>query len=871
MNKTKKVAFAAVAVVMAGSMALSVTACGGSSSGNKGSLTGSIEVTKPTNLSADLTPNVDANDKLTYAANTELRMNVGNQNSSHPAKIAYMAEELTQTVTMPDGKTYNAGDLKPAWSALQTKLGVKLTESFTNLSGDNQITENQSKDLLKTFDLVTASGAAMTQNSDLLLNLNDYLYYMPNYAAFLEANPVVRFSLTSDTTNGAMYYAPYFDGNDDIEKYALAERSWVRKILDASDVSAATTTFKAQAELKGVDGTSSSAESYMGTTGSYTVDTTSADGSKVVKAKVDYDAALADAKSESGKIGAAYKAAVGSAYNGTSGNIVDIMNAAINATKGEITGAQLTKMLQAYIDVAYTLDGKAYTTRSDVFNSSSAAWDVDLMVALCRCAVTSGALIGATTDAQISNLYGLAARQGTTQRRVDLTALAGELYGVRGMESRYEYTYINSKGELVDTRLNADSYDLVSKMSGLAAEGLLYTGTTAIKASRDFTGPSSLLMHDYDQTQTTYGFTEKDSEKFDLAPIVTPISKWDTDDDGTHETIMRFTESWRSVKNTGFCIPKAAVQGNADKLSAALAFIDYLFSNDGQLLMTYGPQSTNGNTNPNGWWYATEVTDKKVEDVAYKPSVKVASTVEGEEGGEIVSDQYTVKDEYKTQYFIYENKVYTGFAYNGTQVPTVTTASMNFYLGEEVNGFKQPSSALGNISVVGNYTNYARYVVGTTLPIGNKNQGFEYQCTSSCGLDGANVVNVALQNGTINHVKLNIDPKTESWWYLITPTTLALTANNQTVIKGQTTISGKYFLNSSSTSQILNVYLDLAFYGFDTSRNIANDESLGKIKANGDAYVTWLKAEGMETRANIFSSCWTRTKKCFNIGTSTEA
>lgn len=493
------------------------------------------------------------------------------------------------------------------------------------------------------------------------------------------------------------------------------------------------------------------------------------------------------------------------------------------------------------------------------------------MVALSRCAVTSGALIGATTDAQISNLYGLAARQGTTQRRVDLTAFAGELYGVRGMESRYEYAYINAKGELVDTRLNADSYNLVAKMSGLAAEGLLYTGTTNIKSNRDFTGPSSLLMHDYDQTQTKDGFKLTDKNAYDLAPIVTPISKWDTNDDGTHETIMRFTESWRSVKNTGFCIPKAAVQGNADKLSAALAFVDYLFSNDGQLLMTYGPQSTNGNTNPNGWWYATEVTDKKVEDVAYKPSVKVASTEEGVDAGSIVSEQYTVKDEYKTQYFIYENKVYTGFAYNGTQVPTVTTDSMNFYLGNEVNGFKQPSTALGSISAVGNYTNYARFVVGTTLPIGNKNQGFEYQCTSACGLDGANVVNVALQNGTINHVKLNIDPKTESWWYLIAPTTLALTANNQTVIKGQTTISGKYFLNSSSTTQILNVYLDLAFYGFDTTRNIANDESLGKIKADGDAYVTWLKGEGMETRANIFSSCWTRTKKCFNIGTSAEA
>lgn len=871
MNKTKKIAFAAVAVVMAGSMALSVTACGGNpgNGGNGGNtgLTGSIEVTKPTNLAANLMPSVDENDKLTYNSGIKLSMNVGNQNDKHPAHISYQESELTATVKMPDGKEYNNTDLKPAWAALETILNVDFEDKFTNLSNDKQITQNLAEEKLGTFDVITSSGAAMTQNSSHLLNLNDYLYYMPNYAAFLEANPVVRFSLTSDTNTGAMYYAPYFDGNNDIEKYAVAERSWVRKILDATDLSAATTTFAAQATAKGLTVTSASATSYMGTTGSYEVDTTSADGKSVVKAKVNYDAALADAKSESGKIGAAYKAAVGSAYTGTSGNIVDIMNAAINATKGAITGAQLTAILQNYIDVAYTLDGAAYAKRSDVFNSASAAWDVDLFVALSRCAVTCGGLLGATTDAQIGNLYGLSARQGTTQRRVDLTALAGELYGIRGMESRYEYAYVNSNGDLVDTRLNADSYDLVARLSELAKEGLLYTGESDIKASRDFSGVSSLMMHDYDQTQTTYGFTEKDTSKFDLAPIPTPVSKWDTDDDGTRETIMRFTESWRSVKNTGFCVPVEAVKGNAQKLSAVLTFIDYLFSNDGQLLMTYGPQSTTGDTNPNGWWYATEVTGKTVEEVGEKASVKVA----GEEESYIVSDQYTVKDEYKTQYFIYNNKVYTGTAYNGTQVPTITTANHNLYLGETVNGFTQGTAPLANMKAIGGYTNYARWYVGTTLPIGNKNQGFEYQCTSACGLDGASVVNVGLQNGTIKHVKLNINTETESWWYLIAPTTLALTGNQQTTMSNtaQTAISGQYFLNSSSKTQRLNAYLDLAYFGFDTSRDICGAEAYGKIKANGAAYVEWLSTEtvGMTVRANIFKNCWNRTKKCFNIGT----
>jgi putative aldouronate transport system substrate-binding protein len=54
---------------------------------------------------------------------------------------------------------------------------------------------------------------------------------------------------------------------------------------------------------------------------------------------------------------------------------------------------------------------------------------------------------------------------------------------------------------------------------------------------------------------------------------------------------MRFTESWRSVKTDGWAISLAGVGNDKNKLDAALALIDYAYSEAGQILMSYGPDA----------------------------------------------------------------------------------------------------------------------------------------------------------------------------------------------------------------------------------------------------------------------------------------
>ena len=185
-------------------------------------------------------------------------------------------------------------------------------------------------------------------------------------------------------------------------------------------------------------------------------------------------------------------------------------------------------------------------------------------------------------------------------------------------------------------------------------------------------------------------------------------------------------------------MPKA--NSSPDRLSACLAIINYMFSNDGQILMSYGPMGenndisgdrTSGFTADNkGWWVGEEYTAKSIDEVAYKP-----------EG----SDQYYVKPEYAAECFAYQNKLYTCVYYKGQQQPQLTTATLELFYGYSVNGLqvgKEASDAnpIGNIGVNLSYTNFARNIIGSAQPMGNKLQSFEYQCSAEIGIEGADLV-----------------------------------------------------------------------------------------------------------------------------------
>ena len=512
--------------------------------------------TPDTGDGGDSTPPAEKVFDLPYDAGTVLRMATGY--NSVTTGLSFHADVFPAgqaSITLANGKTYKVGDLKPTWVEVENVLGVKFEDKYT---GKNATKEYQHWDeRLNEVDMVSGTATLLTENgvAGKLVDISKYLDHMPNFKAYLDANPIVRLSITGDTATGAIYFSPYFDGVNDIERMPLMRTDWVEKLLNgAGEFTAEASKNLAAAEY----------EPYMPTSGSVTVDVVKADGSGVEQVTKNYDAA---------------------------GNIVANMNAAL--AQGTVTGVQAVNMLRTYIDVAY--NGYYGTNRADLFIGQNAAWDADELVALLRCVVANPQTLNGTDDVQ-----GIFSREtNNNQRKVDMFRFAGTLFGVRGLESRQDYLYVGTDGLLHDARQEADTYVALERMNAMAKEGLIssaFVNNEAGETQSYLQNDNGFMHYDYNQTQTILNETKLQSGEKYMAVLV-PVARWY---DGTEGGVyMRFTESWRSVKTDGWGISAAGVAGDDNKLHAALALIDYAYSQKGMILMSYGPDEFI-KTNPDG-------------------------------------------------------------------------------------------------------------------------------------------------------------------------------------------------------------------------------------------------------------------------------
>lgn len=626
---------------------------------------------------------------VSASAETVLRMATGY--NSAKTGIAFDAETAGEGITLADGKTYNTGDLKPTWVAVEEILGIKFEDKYQGQSAAKEF--EYWKDRLNEVDMVSGTAATLSEYGEAgsLVNLAEYMDQMPNFKAYLEANPIVRLSITGNTTTGAIYFSPYFDGVNDIERMPLMRVDWAAKLLDGEGEFTADACGQTAAPVY---------QPYMPTSGKVEIETPTLDGTATEIVTKDYDAA---------------------------GNIVALMN-----EKGSMSGVEAVNMLREYIDKAY--NGYYGTQRSNLFVGQNAAWDVDELVALLRCVVANAQTLNGT-----DTVYGLFSREdNNNQRRVDMFRFAGHLFGVRGMESRQDYLYIDTDGALHDARQEAATYEALENMNAMADEGLLskaFIDTAEVNSGNYLENDLGFMSYDYNQTQTIMNATKlqpEEGEKY--MAIMVPVARWfdGTDENGVY---MRFTESWRSVKTDGWGISKAGVEGNADKLNAALSLIDYAYSEKGQILMSYGPDAF------------------------------IKTKADGS---------------------------YETFIFNGKEMPVIADAT-----AEELWA-----------KAKGNYTNYARMYLGSTLSFA-KSQAFEYQCTHEVGKEGAGKISVAIGLGTIKHPELAI---TENGWYTSVPTVLPNTKPESDQLNGFTelTSSGKF----SSAKGGENILVNLIVNGY---------------------------------------------------------
>ena len=642
---------------------------------------------------------------LTYADGTVLRMATGY--NSAKTGLFFDAETAGSGITLADGKTYNSGDLKPTWVEVQDVLGVIFENKYQGNGASAEF--DYWKEQLKEVDMLSGTAAKLSEygESGSIVNIAEYLDQMPNFKAYLEANPIVRLSITGNVDTGAIYFSPYFDGVNDIERMPLMRVDWVAKLLDGEG------TFSADA-CKAL--APAVYEPYMPTSGSVDVDVVTLDGTAVETISKNYDAA---------------------------GNIVAVMNDALAA--GEVDGVAAVNMLRDYIDTAY--NGYYGTERSNLFIGQNAAWDADEFVALLRCVVANPQTLNGTDTVQ-----GLFTREdNNNQRRIDMFRFAGHLFGVRGLESRQDYLYVGTDGMLHDARSEVQTYEALSRMHDMVEEGLIsaaFVNKEEESTKTYLENDLGFCHYDYNQTQTIYNETVLDKaagEKY--MAVMVPVARW-YDGENEDGTYMRFTESWRSVKTDGWGISVPGVEGNPDKLHAALALIDFAYSPKGMILMSYGPDAF------------------------------IKTNADGS---------------------------YVTFNFNGTEMPEIADVT------------REELWAKAN----GNYTNYARFFLGSTLSFA-KSQAFEFQCTTDAGREGAGHISTAIGLGIIKHPELAI---TENPWYTSVPTVLPTTKADNDLLNTYTDLTNQF--SQQKGDDKVNVLVDviasgLTFEGFSSPEEAAD-------------------------------------------------
>ena len=167
---------------------------------------------------------------LTYAPGTKLRMATGY--NSAKTGLFFDAETAGDGIQLADGNTYHTGELKPTWVEVQNQLNVVFENQYQGNSASKEF--DFWKERLNEVDMVSGTATKLTENGEAgnMVNIAEYLDLMPNFKAYLELNPIVRMSITGNTDTGAIYFSPYFDGVDDIERMPLMRTDWVEKLLN---------------------------------------------------------------------------------------------------------------------------------------------------------------------------------------------------------------------------------------------------------------------------------------------------------------------------------------------------------------------------------------------------------------------------------------------------------------------------------------------------------------------------------------------------------------------------------------------------------------------------------------------------------------
>ena len=183
--------------------------------------------------SADDTQATDeATEVIELTLADELKVNIALGNNSRT--ITY---QQATPLELPDGTVVVQGDLKPTWQYIESELGFDITDVTVQ---DQKATEMIDLAAAIGFTDATVYGgnsiaeALMSYGAQgYFINLKDYLQYMPNYSAYIEANPNVAKAITA--YDGGIYHVPYVAEMDNYARALHGRADWFTALLDSKD------------------------------------------------------------------------------------------------------------------------------------------------------------------------------------------------------------------------------------------------------------------------------------------------------------------------------------------------------------------------------------------------------------------------------------------------------------------------------------------------------------------------------------------------------------------------------------------------------------------------------------------------------------
>jgi len=523
---------------------------------------------------------------------------------------------ITDPIT---GGNISGDTLLPTWKWFQDTTGttIKNATTYTQTSDKNQWGASAKNDKImsetdtsRNVDLFYgatnnngfAKGYAYLKPLESYINVeNPKESQMPFFSQYLKENPAVQKTLT---INGHIYFTPYFDGMDDIERMFIMDTSLTKKVLDsASGWDTTTTNGGSEPSTNVVQG--GYYQPFMDDENNYPDAETTV---PVLFEKQVFNVKIKQVK-----------------------NIIKQQNELL---ANGCTGQQLAEQFIAYIKDAYQnfFDASKneantvfYENPSDLFVSDSAAYNADELIALLRVVKANPGMITGDEGATINTFFPRACSSNRIENIYDFA----QIWGVQGIDAESSNYFIGGDGKVHALETTKASYDALQYLSEIYDEGLLMKDFYALGSSTDqSTGwlnkyfkkttadaEYGFMMYDYAAANGAAndvvdgigtkpedrgnGFADKDENgnyKFTqtgITAVLPPLTYWGTEsnwkhdqdiDDRTGTTLRRYYESNRALKTNSWAIPV-----NADNVPGALRLMDIMFSPLGQLVNNYGP------------------------------------------------------------------------------------------------------------------------------------------------------------------------------------------------------------------------------------------------------------------------------------------